>query len=139
MKIALSAESTLDLSKELIKNYDVNVIPFTVLLGEDAYADGDITGPMIFDYVEKTKVLPRTCAVNDYQYREYFNSLLEKGYDAVIHISLSSEISSSCSNAEKAAKKAAAKKEVKAAPKAKAAAKPAAKKAPAKAKKTETK
>ena len=105
MKIALSAESTLDLSKELIKKYDVNVIPFTVLLGEDAYADGDITGPQIFEYVEKTKVLPRTCAVNDYQYKEFFNGLFEKGYDAIIHVSLSSEISSSCSHAELAAKK----------------------------------
>jgi DegV family protein with EDD domain len=105
MKIALSAESTLDLSKELLQKYDINVLPFTVLLGENEYKDGEITGPDIFDYVEKNKVLPRTCAINEYQYRDYFRSFLENGYDAVIHISLSSGISSSYDNAEKASHK----------------------------------
>ena len=105
MKIAISAESTLDLSKELIKQYDVHIIPFTVLLGEDAYLDGDINAQDIFDYVDKNKILPRTSAVNEFQYREYFKGLLEQGYEAIIHISLSSEISTSCSQAINAAKK----------------------------------
>ena len=105
MKIAISAESTLDLSKELIKQYDVHVIPFTVLLGEEAYLDGEISSQDIFDYVDKTKVLPRTSAINEFQYREYFKGLLAEGYDAIIHFSLSSEISSSCSQAIEAAKK----------------------------------
>ena len=105
MKIAISAESTLDLSKELIKQYDVHVIPFTVLLGEDAYLDGDINSQDIFDYVDKNKILPRTSAVNEFQYREYFKGLLDEGYEAVIHISLSSEISTSCSQAINASKK----------------------------------
>ena len=105
MKIAISAESTLDLSKELIKQYDVHVIPFTVLLGEDAYQDGDITSQDIFDYVDKTKILPRTCAINAFQYGEYFKGLLASGYDAIIHFSLSSEISAACSQAKEAASK----------------------------------
>ena len=105
MKIALSAESTLDLSKELLQKYDINVLPFTVLLGENEYKDGEIAGPDIFDYVDKNKILPRTCAINEYQYRDYFRSFLENGYDAVIHISLSSGISSSYDNAEKASHK----------------------------------
>ena len=105
MKIAISAESTLDLSKELIKQYDVHVIPFTVLLGEDAYQDGDITSQDIFDYVDKTKILPRTCAINAFQYGEYFKGLLASGYDAIIHFSLSSEISAACSQAREAASK----------------------------------
>ena len=105
MKIALSAESTLDLSKELLKQYNVHVIPFTVLLGETAYLDGEINSQDIFDYVAKTKVLPRTSAINEFQYKEYFQSVLDEGYDAIIHFSLSSEISSSCSQAVEAAKK----------------------------------
>ena len=99
MKIAISVESTVDLSKELLKQYNIEMIPFTVLLGETAYQDGEITSQDIFDFVAKEKVLPRTSAVNDFQYREYFDGLLAKGYDAIVHISLSSEISSSCSHA----------------------------------------
>ena len=102
MKIAVSTESTLDLPKELCKKYDINVIPFTVLLGEKSGYDGDITPEQIFEFVDKTGVLPRTSAVNEYQYDKYFSKLL-RNYDAVIHISLSSGISSSCSNAIHAA------------------------------------
>ena len=105
MKIAISVESTVDLSKELLKQYNLEMIPFTVLLGETAYLDGDITSQDIFDFVAKEKILPRTSAINDFQYREYFDGLKAKGYDAIIHISLSSEISSSFSHAELASTK----------------------------------
>ena len=105
MKIAISVESTVDLSKELIKQYNLEMIPFTVLLGEDAYLDGDITSQDIFKFVDEKKILPRTSAINDFQYREYFDDLLAKGYEAIIHISLSSEISSSCSHTQLASTK----------------------------------
>ena len=102
MKIAISTESTLDLPKELQKEYDISVIPFTVILGDRSGFDGDITPLEIFDYVDKTGILPKTSAVNDYQFDQYFTKLL-KNYDAVIHISLSSGISSACENAIRAA------------------------------------
>ena len=102
MKIAISTESTLDIPKELQKEFDISVIPFTVILGDKSGLDGDITPLEIFDYVDKTGILPKTSAVNEYQYDKYFTKLL-KNYDAVIHISLSSDISSSCMNAINAA------------------------------------
>ena len=105
MKIAISSESTLDLSKELIKQYDIHVIPFTVLLGENEYLDGEISSQDIFDFVAKNKILPRTSAINEFQYHEYFKNIMDEGYDAIIHFSLSSQISTSCSQAELAAKK----------------------------------
>lgn len=105
MKICISAESTIDLSKELLAQYEIEIIPFGVLLGEDAYLDGDITPQDIFDYVDKNKILPRTSAINEFQYKEYFEGIFAKGYDAIIHFSLSSEISSSCTHAERAARK----------------------------------
>ena len=105
MKICISAESTIDLSKELLEKYHIRTIPFGVLLGEDVYADGEITSQDIFDYVSKTKVLPRTTAINEYQYRDYFESILKEGYDAIIHFSLSSQISTSYSQAVRATRK----------------------------------
>lgn len=104
MKIAVSAESTIDLPKELLEKYKINTIPFTVLLGEKAGLDGEITPPEIFDYVDRTGVLPRTSAVNEFQFEEYFKGLL-KDYDAIVHISLSDGISSSCQNATNVSKK----------------------------------
>ena len=102
MKIAISTESTLDLPKELQKEFDINVIPFTVILGDKSGYDGEITPEEIFAYVDETGILPKTAAVNEFQYDKYFTSLL-RNHDAVIHISLSSGISSACENAKKVA------------------------------------
>ena len=103
MKIAISAESTVDLPKELLDKYHIHTIPFTVLLGDKQGLDGVITPTEIFDYVEEYKILPRTSAVNEYQFSEYFSNLL-KEYDSIIHISLSNEISSAYDNACRMAK-----------------------------------
>lgn len=102
MKIAISTESTLDIPKELQKEYDISVIPFTVILGDKSGFDGDITAQDIFDYVDETGILPKTSAVNEYQYDKHFSKLL-RSYDAVVHITLSSGISSAHANAVHAA------------------------------------
>ncbi len=103
MKIRISAESTIDLPKELLDQYGISVIPFPVILGDKIGLDGVITPTVIFEYVDKTGVLPRTSAINEMQYQEYFESILKEGYDAVIHFSLSSGISSTCDHARAAA------------------------------------
>lgn len=98
MRIAISAESTIDLTKELLQQYDIHTTPFTVTLGEKSGLDGEITSEEIISYVSKTNQLPKTSAVNSFQYTEHFEKLL-KDYDAVIHFSLSSEMSVACNNA----------------------------------------
>ena len=102
MKICISAESTIDLPKELLEEFEISTIPFEVILGDKSGKDGEITPDIIYDYVDRTGVLPKTSAINYAQYSEYFQDLLKK-YDAVIHFALSSEISSACQNAMNAA------------------------------------
>lgn len=104
MKIAISAESTVDLTSEILEKYQIKTVPFTILLGEDTVIDGAVPTQTIFDYVDKTGVLPKTSAVNEYQYVEHFSNLL-KDADAIVHFSLSSDMSSAYSNAVKASKK----------------------------------
>lgn len=99
MRIALSAESTIDMPKNLLEQYDIHTLPFTVFLGDEVKFDGEFPTSHIIEYVNEHKVLPKTGAVNRSQYEEHFNKLLES-YDAVIHVSLSSCISSACENAK---------------------------------------
>lgn len=99
MKIAISAESTIDLPKELLEKYNIKTLPFVVILGGEEYKDGEISSTDIFSYVEKNKILPKTSAVNKEQYTAHFQNLL-KEYDAVVHICLSSQISCACQNAK---------------------------------------
>ena len=104
MKIAITTETTADLTKELLERFDIKTIPLKVILGDNQYNDGDLTNEEIFAYVEKTGILPKTNAVNELEFDEFFENLL-KEYDAVVHIALSSEISCTCENAFKSAKK----------------------------------
>lgn len=102
MKIAVSVESTSDLPKELLKQYDIKVIPFEITLGDETFSDGEKSTEELFDYVDRTGVLPKTNAINEYTYTEYFEKL-KKDYDAIIHICLSSGITSTVANALRAA------------------------------------
>ncbi len=103
MKIAISAESTIDLTKELLAEYDIKILPYSIQLGNKFGNDGEITSEEIISYVNQTGVLPKTSAINEYQYNEHFEKLL-KDYDAVVHFTLSSCISATCNNAKNAAK-----------------------------------
>ena len=104
MKIAISAETTVDLTKELLEEFDIHMIPYTFTLGGKEYVDGDISNEEMFDLVEKEDELPKTSAINVETYKAYYKSLLDSGYDAVVHFALSSGITSSCGNAIEAGK-----------------------------------
>ena len=101
MRIKITVDSTADLSKELLEKYNITMIPLFVSLGEELYLDGESISPeMIYDYVTKTKQLPKTSAVNTEQYREVFQKFFDEGYDAIIHFNLSSEMSVTHGNAK---------------------------------------
>ena len=103
MKIAITAESTIDLPINLLNKYNIKTIPFSVILGDNELKDGEITSQDIFQFVSENKVLPKTSAINQEQYKEFFTEQI-KGYGALIHFALSSQISSACSHAIEAAK-----------------------------------
>ncbi len=103
MRIAISAESTSDLPKELLEKLDVKVIPYEIVIKDRTFSDGEMSAEELFKIVDETNLLPKTNAINEYEYTEYFKEL-KKEYDAVVHVCLSSGLSSSCSNAERAAK-----------------------------------
>ncbi len=98
MKIAISTESTSDMTKEMLEKYDIHILPYEIMLGDKTFYDGELTTQEMFDYVDKTGTLPKTAAINEFRYTEYFESLL-KDYDGVVHISLSSGLTSSTNNA----------------------------------------
>ena len=103
MKIKISADSTCDLSPELISEYEISIIPLYIIRDEQSLKDGiEITADDVFDYVENGKGTCSTSAVNEADYVSFFNDLREK-YDAIIHFNISSEMSSCYANACRAA------------------------------------
>lgn len=104
MAVKITCDSSTDLTKELYEQLNVSVLPFTITLGDQVYTDTkDIDSEKIFKYVEQTKVLPKTSAINEFTFEEFFNEHNSK--DGLVFISISSRASSSYSNALNASKK----------------------------------
>ena len=103
MKIAITSDSTIDLTPELLSKYDIKTIPVSILVGDTEYLDGEITVEEIFNYVDANGVLPKTSAVNEVRFTEFFTEIL-KEYDAIIHFDISSQASAMYNNAVSAAK-----------------------------------
>ncbi len=103
MKIKITSDSTTDLGKELIERYNISILPLGVTLGDKTYQDGiDITPDDIYAHHEKTGELPKTSAANLSDCIDFFKKFTDEGY-AVIHFSISSEMSSTFNNSRMAA------------------------------------
>lgn len=99
MKIKITSDSTCDLSNELIEKNNIRIIPLAITYGAESYKDGvDITPDDIFRRVESGGGIGSTAAVNVQEYVDIFTELL-KDYDAIIHFTISSDMSSCYQNA----------------------------------------
>ncbi len=101
--VKISADSTCDLG-EYGRERNIAIMPLSVILGDKSYRDGvEIMPQDIFEYVEKTGVLPKTSAPAIADYEEFFARELEGG-GALLHFNISAKSSSSYDHAAEAAK-----------------------------------
>lgn len=101
--IILCADSTCDLSPELIAKYNVNILPLHVNVEDKIFSDGvDITPDDIYAVYREKKMLPTTSATNMEEYKDFVNPFIEAGND-VLFISLGSGISTTYNSARLAA------------------------------------
>ena len=105
MKIKITSDSTCDLTPELLKRFDISICPLYVIMDGVSYRDGiDITADQIFAHVAEGGSLCSTAAVSEDDYKHFFARELE-GYDGLVHITISSEMSACYQNALRAARK----------------------------------
>ena len=94
MKIRITSDSTCDLN-HLVEERNIGILPLQVNLDAQSYHDGiDITPQDIFDFVERTKILPKTSAPSIGDYEEFFAEQLKEA-DEVIHFNISAKSSGS--------------------------------------------
>lgn len=102
MAIRITSDSTCDLN-HLVEERNIGILPLQVNLDAQPYHDGiDITPQDIFDFVERTKILPKTSAPSIGDYEEFFAEQLKLG-DELIHFNISSKSSGSHNMAKQAA------------------------------------
>lgn len=103
MNIRVVADSTCDLSDDLIAKYQITILPLYVTLNDHTYRDRvDISAEDILRSVDNGAELPKTAAVSVAAYAECFEAL-RKECDAIICIGISSDFSSCVQNAKIAA------------------------------------
>lgn len=99
MNIKITSDSTCDLSKELVDKFNIEIIPLTVVKGDESFKDGiDIMPADIFAHVAAGGDLCSTAALSVGDYLDVFNKYAGE-YDGILHINIGSGFSCSYQNA----------------------------------------
>lgn len=104
-KIIFTTESGADLPKELAEKHNIKTVPMHVVMdGTDYKDDGSLPVSKIYDYYNRTKLIPSTTSTNPNEYEEFFAQIKAENPDCtIVHIGYTSKASSSSHNAEIAA------------------------------------
>ena len=90
MKIKILSDSTCDLSKALLEENDITLVPLTVIKNDEQFKDGvSITPDVIFQHVANGGSLCTTSANSLGEYADWFEKYAGE-YDGVIHINIGS-------------------------------------------------
>lgn len=92
MKVQLVTDSSSDIPQHLIDQYQIEVVPLSILFGEEVYLDGiDIDTDSFYKKLSVSKELPKTSQPTPQAFLEAFKRANERG--PVLCITLSSGIS----------------------------------------------
>lgn len=93
--VKIIADSTCDLSEELLEKYDISLIPLHILLDERECEDGvDITPDEIYRWSDENKTTPKTSAPSIERVMEVMKPYLDQNRE-IVCFSISSEMSTS--------------------------------------------
>ena len=102
-KVKIVADSTCDLSPELLQRYQVDIVPLYVNLNQETYRDGiDIVPDQIYAWVEEHKTTPKTAAITQVDVAAVFQKYVSQGYQ-VFYTGISGDMSASYQIAKLAA------------------------------------
>lgn len=101
--IKIIADSTCDLSQELLNKYDISILPLYIHMGDMEYKDGqDINPEELYKWSDEHGTTPKTAAPSVGDAMEIMRPYVEQKRDVLI-FTISSDMSASCNNARLAA------------------------------------
>ncbi len=93
--VKVIADSTCDLSPELVEQYGISILPLHILLGDAEYEDGvSVTPEEIYKWSDANNTTPKTSAPSVESARGLFAPLLET-YEELVCFSISEQMSAS--------------------------------------------
>jgi len=101
--IKIVTDSTCDLPAEMIRQYDISVVPINIQFGTETYLDGmTIDRETFYRKIEELGVLPRTSQPSAGQFKEHYLRLAEAGADEIISMHVTAKLSGTYQSAEMA-------------------------------------
>ncbi len=101
--VVITADSTVDLTAELLERFQIKTIPLTIVLDGKSYLDGqDFAPDDIYRHYHESGMLPKTAAPGIQDMTDFFESFTKKGFE-VVHLDISAELSNICNAARLAA------------------------------------
>ncbi|MEZ0091591.1 DegV family protein [Streptacidiphilus sp. EB129] len=93
MPVALVTDSTAYLSDEVIARHGVDVVPLSVVLGDEVLAEGVEATPAVVVEALQRRVKITTSRPNPEAFAAAYRAAAERGADAVVSLHLSAELS----------------------------------------------
>lgn len=104
-KIALLTDSTCDIPKDFLTTYDIQVVPLTIIWGEEQFRDGvDLSAEDFYKRLEATPTLPTTSQPTPQQMVQAYDEAKRKGADEILIITISRAMSGTYESAKAASK-----------------------------------
>ena len=98
--IKLMADSTCDLTQEVVEKYNIGIAPLNILIGDQTYKDKiDLTSDEFFERLPDLKELPTTSMPSPEEYLSIIDQGIKEGYTEFLCISMSSGTSGSYQSA----------------------------------------
>lgn len=102
-RVRIIADSTCDLSRELIEENGIIIIPLNIVLDSQSYKDGmEITPDEIYAWADKMNSTPKTASPEMGYILEILKPLVEAG-DDIIYLGISEDMSVTCQTIRMAA------------------------------------
>lgn len=98
--IKIVADSTCDLSQEILDKYDIGFAPLTINIEEKSYRDRiDIEPNVFYSFIEELDSEPTTSMPSPTEYLSIFNQAIKEGHTHILCICMSSGTSGSFQSA----------------------------------------
>jgi DegV family protein with EDD domain len=106
MTVRIVTDSTCDLPEETINQFGIEVVPLNIHMGSETLIDGvDITKEEFYRRLPEYDPAPTTAAPGPEVFIERFESLMEKGVEAILSIHISEALSGTINSARMAAER----------------------------------
>lgn len=102
-RIALVTDSTCDIPAEWVRQYDISIVPLTIVFGDEQYLDGvEMTAEQFYERLPIESRHPTTSQPTPKAFLDVFTTAANKGYEKILVITISSAMSGTIEAARRA-------------------------------------